>query len=85
MNKSGEILNKRIHEAFAWMEQHRRRYLQAIETRTAGSHWGGTMPWKELAQLSWKLTKLQSRVQSTEYRVQSTSLGSAVNTISSIE
>lgn len=43
-----------IWQAFLWTEQHRLPYLQAIENRTTGSHWGKVLPWREIANLPWQ-------------------------------
>lgn len=43
-----------IWQAFFWTEQHRLPYLQAIENRTTGSHWGRVLPWREIANLPWQ-------------------------------
>jgi hypothetical protein len=43
-----------IWQAFLWTEQHRLPYLQAIENRATGSHWGQILPWREIANLPWQ-------------------------------
>jgi hypothetical protein len=43
-----------VWKAFFWSNQHRRAYLEAIENRKTGSHWGRSVPWKELADLPWQ-------------------------------